>query len=282
MENRFRYSGEQQDVVTGAYYLRARYYEPQEGRFTQEDTYKGYVEDPSSLNLYTYCMNNPIIYIDPSGHKAMYVDGGGGSTKCGSGSTVERTGNNKKEANIITSPLPGILVGTGAAVKIRSALEVIGGVIIPKIAIPIGIIITADRITAVHTDPGYIDGYEPGVQSATQPESNAEEAGKSNLPNQGTVQGNIEGAPPVDAGKQGKHVPGHPNDIAGKSQWKPGENGVDETQEAWQNGTELPDGTRVWDTGKVVGQDGETGVRVSIDSDGNIHGYPVNPGRYLK
>ncbi|BCJ98216.1 hypothetical protein bsdcttw_12570 [Anaerocolumna chitinilytica] len=46
--------------------------------------------------------------------------------------------------------------------------------------------------------------------------------------------------------------------MASKSQWITGENGVDETQETWQNGTELPDETRVRDTGKVVGQNGET------------------------
>ena len=40
--------------------------------------------------------------------------------------------------------------------------------------------------------------------------------------------------------------------------------------------------TKGCDTGKVVGQNGETGVRVHIDGKGNIHGYPVNPGRYLK
>lgn len=29
-------------------------------------------------------------------------------------------------------------------------------------------------------------------------------------------------------------MPGHPNDIPGKSHWKTGKTGVDETQEAWQ------------------------------------------------
>ncbi|MBA4689102.1 MAG: hypothetical protein H2184_18405 [Candidatus Galacturonibacter soehngenii] len=102
------------------------------------------------------------------------------------------------------------------------------------------------------------------------------------LPNQGKVEGDIKGAPKVDAGKQGKHVEGHVNYKAGKSTWKSGKTGVNETQKAWLKGKELPDGTRVWDTGKVVGKNGETGVRVHIDKNGNIHGYPVNPERYLK
>ena len=33
-----------------------------------EDTFSGYADDPLSLNLYTYCSNNPIIFIDPTGH----------------------------------------------------------------------------------------------------------------------------------------------------------------------------------------------------------------------
>jgi len=49
VENRFRYAGEQYDTVTRQYYLRARYYDPSVGRFTQEDTYRG-----DGLNLYAY------------------------------------------------------------------------------------------------------------------------------------------------------------------------------------------------------------------------------------
>lgn len=39
--NRFRYTGEQYNPLTGQYYLRARYYNPVIARFTQEDTYYG-------------------------------------------------------------------------------------------------------------------------------------------------------------------------------------------------------------------------------------------------
>ena len=40
------------------------------------------------------------------------------------------------------------------------------------------------------------------------------------LPKQGAVDGDIKNAPSVDAGKQGKHVPGHNNSIDTKTQWK--------------------------------------------------------------
>jgi len=66
--NAIRYSGEFYDAETGLYYLRARYYAPYIGRFITEDTYKGDILNPLSLNLYTYVHNDPINFWDPTGH----------------------------------------------------------------------------------------------------------------------------------------------------------------------------------------------------------------------
>lgn len=67
--NPFRYAGQYFDVETGTYYLRARYYDPSVGRFTQQDGW-AYADpsDPLSLNLYTYCFNDPVQYVDFSGN----------------------------------------------------------------------------------------------------------------------------------------------------------------------------------------------------------------------
>lgn len=60
--NAFRYCGEYYDSESGTIYLRARYYDPSTGRFISRDSYAGKNSDPLSLNLYTYCHNNPIYF----------------------------------------------------------------------------------------------------------------------------------------------------------------------------------------------------------------------------
>ena len=97
-ENPFRYCGEYFDVETGTYYLRARYYDPDIGRFTQQDTHWNtansiYGDNPQKINeredklglktysyapqitavmqsgnLYVYGVSNPVAYADISGN----------------------------------------------------------------------------------------------------------------------------------------------------------------------------------------------------------------------
>ncbi|WP_304519335.1 polymorphic toxin type 8 domain-containing protein [Clostridium estertheticum] len=57
------YTGQQFDGITNQYYLRARFYNPVIGRFTQEDVYRG-----DGLDLYSYCVSNPVGYCDTSGY----------------------------------------------------------------------------------------------------------------------------------------------------------------------------------------------------------------------
>ena len=67
-DNPFRYCGEYYDKETDVLYLRARSYDAETGRFLTEDTYKGEDRDISSLNLYTYCKNDSVNMVDPTGH----------------------------------------------------------------------------------------------------------------------------------------------------------------------------------------------------------------------
>ena len=66
--NPIRYRGYYYDTDTKLYYLNSRYYNPEWRRFISPDD-SAYL-DPESvngLNLYAYCNNDPVNYVDPSG-----------------------------------------------------------------------------------------------------------------------------------------------------------------------------------------------------------------------
>ena len=62
------YTGEEHDRDLGMYYLRARYYKPDTGRFWTMDTEEGESEDPRSSHRYLYCYGDPVNYTDQSGN----------------------------------------------------------------------------------------------------------------------------------------------------------------------------------------------------------------------
>ena len=61
---------------TGLYYYGARYYDPTIGRFISADTIVPDPYNPQSLNRYSYCLNNPLKYTDPTGHDLTVTDSG--------------------------------------------------------------------------------------------------------------------------------------------------------------------------------------------------------------
>ncbi len=70
-DNRYLYAGEQYDSASGLYYLRARYYDPESGRFLTHDPYPGRLNEPVTLHRYLYGNANPVMYTDPSGKFAL-------------------------------------------------------------------------------------------------------------------------------------------------------------------------------------------------------------------
>ena len=87
--NPFRYTGEYTDSETGLVYLRNRMYDPETGRFISEDThwnidnciYGDHATNTpditaiaQSSNLYVYCINNPVRYIDNSGDLGIEIN----------------------------------------------------------------------------------------------------------------------------------------------------------------------------------------------------------------
>ena len=61
------FTGKEYDPDTGLHYYNARWYDSDLGRFISEDP----VTDPNNPNLYSYCANNPLRFVDPTG---LHVD----------------------------------------------------------------------------------------------------------------------------------------------------------------------------------------------------------------
>jgi RHS repeat-associated protein len=63
----YRFTGQREESAIGLYFYNARWYDPALGRFAQADTVVPEPGNPQSLNRYSYVLNNPLKYMDPSG-----------------------------------------------------------------------------------------------------------------------------------------------------------------------------------------------------------------------
>ncbi len=88
----YRYTGEKQ-AGTGFYQMGARWYDPYIAQWIEPDSIVPDLTDPQSLNRYSYALNNPLRYTDPSGHDVgcpgcddSEVVAGGGLGVAGGGS----------------------------------------------------------------------------------------------------------------------------------------------------------------------------------------------------
>ena len=132
--NAFRYCGEYYDSELGTIYLRARYYDPTIGRFISRDSVTGENTDPLSLNLYTYCHNNPIIGTDPSGHALHLLIGAAVGALISGGITLVSEIKEKgikgldmdTVKNVAISSVGGAIGGALAASGVGLAGQIIG------------------------------------------------------------------------------------------------------------------------------------------------------------
>ena len=110
----YAYNGESYNTNIGLEYLRARYYDTSIGRFISEDSVLGDIKQPLTLNRYAYTANNPVNYMDPSGHffKEIFsiVTGIGESVLGGANSVTKGKG------------LSGFSVGFKSGMEIGSAM----------------------------------------------------------------------------------------------------------------------------------------------------------------
>ncbi len=73
-DTNYTFTGQEDDDGTGLYNYNARLYDPELGRFISADSI---IPEPGNLqafNRYSYCVNNPLVYVDPSGHGNFFED----------------------------------------------------------------------------------------------------------------------------------------------------------------------------------------------------------------
>ncbi len=64
----YKFTDQEFDPESGLYNYNARLYDPVLGKFVTADTIVPDPSSPQTLNRYSYCYNNPLIYVDPDGH----------------------------------------------------------------------------------------------------------------------------------------------------------------------------------------------------------------------
>jgi len=73
MFNPLRYRGYVYDQETGLYYLQSRYYDPEVGRFLNADGFTTTGQGFTGNNMFAYCGNNPITFVDPTGNIPWFI-----------------------------------------------------------------------------------------------------------------------------------------------------------------------------------------------------------------
>lgn len=137
----YGYNAEEYNPQTELVYLRARYYNPSDGRFGVEDTYGGNLSNPATLNRYAYVENNPVNKTDPSGYLPTglsHVNGNGNSSSSSSSlfntifDTVSSIVKPTTTPNYILNPSPvvtsrleqsGFTAATSAAPRISNPVS---------------------------------------------------------------------------------------------------------------------------------------------------------------
>ncbi len=183
----FKYTGKHEDP-SGLYYFGARYYDPETGRFITEDLFHGYLTDPQSQNFYTYCRNNPLKYEDYDGYQFIPF-----------------------------GPVP--LEGLG----------VIGGILGQSM---IGAFnLAGQALQQLYVYMNNFGYYSPSSSNLEDPSQSGPETGvyiddpeiedlygvfiESGIINEADT--DEVDKPRIHWGRQGKHIPGHPNYIRGRS-----------------------------------------------------------------
>ncbi len=138
-DNPLRYNGQYWDEKTQTYYLRARQYNPVTGRFTTEDTHwtvsnmiydeNGSISLEAMLqagNLYVYCVNNPVMLMDPFGLRTYILNGINNSKSEGAPENINEFAEELEDKGIENVKVIGVYNKTNLATGlIQAGMEMI-------------------------------------------------------------------------------------------------------------------------------------------------------------
>jgi RHS repeat-associated protein len=129
MPTDFGYTGQRLDG-TGLMFYNARYYAPVLGRFVQADTIVPEPGNSQALNRYSYVYNNPLGYVDPSGHWPGWLEKAAGAAHqfiddMTGGIPTKITGDGWKY-NSDPDYQAGRAIGRGASVVLSTAMAIDG------------------------------------------------------------------------------------------------------------------------------------------------------------
>jgi len=113
--NEATYTGAIYDEESELYYLNSRYYNSNTGQFTTRDTYLGNIYNPATHNLYTYTSNNPVNFVDPTGHAGYHWAIAAGLVVVAAVAVVLTAGGTLPAVAAVTSVLSGTAAVTTAS-----------------------------------------------------------------------------------------------------------------------------------------------------------------------
>ena len=128
----YKFTGKERDTESGLDYFGARYYGSNMGRFMSPDSFGGHLEDPQTLNHYSYVGNNPLSRTDPDGHDFYQQCGSSDHSGCTQVNTDPKNSKSNQwvqagadgKATIITSD--SIRSGQNSATLTQNGLQVNG------------------------------------------------------------------------------------------------------------------------------------------------------------
>jgi len=109
--NPYQFTGEAWDGEVGLLYLRARYYQPETGRFIGKDPWTGDTLQPGTLNRYVYGGNSPVTLVDRAGLNGADPIGLRGLHQSSDPLTQDQWRLAKQEATLVSVPVE-LVAGT--------------------------------------------------------------------------------------------------------------------------------------------------------------------------